>query len=111
MLNEKTNLYLMQILDAINKIETTTTGLNKHAYQDHEIKWIVERGVEIIGEALNRIKISDPSLSITNSQKIVSTRNKIAHEYDVVDTEILHSIVTIHLPVLKTEIQKLVEKS
>jgi uncharacterized protein with HEPN domain len=49
-------------------------------------------------------------LIITNSQKIIATRNKIAHEYDIVDPGILFSIVTIDLPVLKDEIQKLVEK-
>lgn len=109
--NERSELYLLQILDAIDKIESSTIGLDKHVYEDHEVKWVVERGIEIIGEALNRIKISEPSLLITNSQKIIATRNKIAHEYDVVDPDILYSIVTVHLPVLKEEIQKLVEKS
>ncbi|MBO9681328.1 MAG: DUF86 domain-containing protein [Flavisolibacter sp.] len=108
--NERIKLYLKQILDAITKIEISTVGLTRQTYEDHEIKWVVERGIEIIGEALNRIKTSDPALMITNSQKIIATRNKIAHEYDIVDPEILFSIVTIHLPVLKDEIQKLVEK-
>jgi uncharacterized protein with HEPN domain len=58
MLNEKTKLYLKQIIDAATKIEISTVGLNRQTYEDHEIKWVVERGIEIIGEALNRIKTS-----------------------------------------------------
>lgn len=108
---DRTHLYLVQILDAIEKIESSTIGLSVETYEDHEIKWIVERGIEIIGEALNRIKYAAPHLNILNSQKIIATRNKIAHEYDIVDHEILYSIVTNHLPVLKEEIKKIIEKS
>jgi uncharacterized protein with HEPN domain len=35
-----------------------------------------ERNIEIIGEAMNRILKSDNTVSITNAQKIVDTRNK-----------------------------------
>lgn len=110
MLSEKSILYLMQNFDAIGKIESSTKGLDKNVYEDHQIKWVVERGIEFIGEALNRNKTFYPDLSITNSQKIIAARNKIAHRYDVVDPDILFSIVKIHLPVLKQDIQKLVEK-
>jgi uncharacterized protein with HEPN domain len=54
--NEKTRLYLLQVVDAINKIEMSTAGLGLDTYENYEVKWIVERGLEIIGEALNRIK-------------------------------------------------------
>lgn len=111
MLNEKTRLYLLQIMDAINKIELCTAGLSLNTYENYEIKWIVERGLEIIGEALNRIKLSEPQLTITNQQKIVSTRNKIAHEYDNVDYAILYAIVTTYLPLLKSEVETLLEQN
>ena len=60
--NEKTRLYLLQAAEAIGKTEMSTAGLNVDTYGNYEAKWIVERGLEIIGEALNRIKLSAPEL-------------------------------------------------
>ena len=111
MLNEKTRLYLLQVIEAINKIELSTDGLSLDTYENYEVKWIVERGLEIIGEALNRIRINEPRLVIPNQQKIVSTRNKIAHEYDVVDHSILYTIVTKYLPLLKSEVETILEQN
>ena len=101
MMDDKSTLYLLQILDAINKIQTTSDGLGAAAYHNHEIKWVVERGLEIIGEAIKRLKDYQPELDIPNAQKIIATRNKIAHEYEMVDPDILYSIVNRHLPLLK----------
>nr|WP_081624322.1 HepT-like ribonuclease domain-containing protein [Proteiniphilum acetatigenes] len=44
----------------------------------------VERNIEIIGEAMNRILKEDGSIEITNSRKIVDVRNRIIHGYDSV---------------------------
>jgi len=104
---ERTKLYLEQVLDAIGKINESTIGLSLTAYEHHEIKWLVERGLEVIGEALNRLKYHQPDLIIENSSKIIGTRNKIAHEYDVVDHAVLFSIVTLHLPRLKEEVERI----
>ena len=67
----------------------------------------MERGIEIIAEALKRIVSIDQSIKITNIQKIIATRNKITHEYDVIDSYQLYVIVTKYLPVLKMEIELL----
>jgi uncharacterized protein with HEPN domain len=66
--------------------------------------------VEIIGEAMNRILQKDTSIELTNSRKIVDTRNRIIHGYDSVSDEIIWGIVITHLPVLKTEIKKLLNE-
>jgi uncharacterized protein with HEPN domain len=67
----------------------------------------VERNVEIIGEALNRIITKDSTVTISNARKIVDTRNRIIHGYDSVSDEIIWGIVINHLPVLQTEVQNL----
>ena len=111
MLNEKVELYLLQILDTINKIDNATTGLKMEVYDQYEIIWIVERGLEIIGEAFARIRNVQPELEISNKQKIIGTRNKLAHEYDEVDHTILYLIVTKYLPLLKVEIENIIQKN
>ena len=46
---------------------------------DLKTKKAVERNLEIIGEALNRILKEEPEINITDSRKIVDTRNRIVH--------------------------------
>jgi uncharacterized protein with HEPN domain len=67
----------------------------------------VERNVEIIGEALNRIISKDPTVSVSNARKIIDTRNRIIHGYDSVSDEIIWSIVINHIPTLQAEISAL----
>lgn len=71
-------------------------------------KRAVERNVEIIGEALNRILKFDETIVISNSRKIVDTRNRIIHGYDTVSDDVIWGIVIKHLPILRIEIQNLV---
>ena len=102
---DKIKKHIEDILTAINNIEASTVGLEAKHFDNYENSWIVERGIEIIAEALKRILLSDPAISITNSQKIIATRNKITHEYDVIDNYQLYLIVTKYLPLLKKEVE------
>ena len=70
----------------------------------------VERNIEIIGEAMNRILKADDTILITNARKIVDTRNYVIHGYDTLAVDILWSIVINHLPVLKNEAEELLRK-
>ena len=70
----------------------------------------VERNIEIIGEAMNRILKADDTILITNARKIVDTRNYVIHGYDTLAVDILWSIVINHLPVLKNEVEELLRK-
>jgi uncharacterized protein with HEPN domain len=82
------------------------------AYQkDIRTKRAIERNVEIIGEAMNRILSTDSDIELSNSRRIVDTRNRIIHGYDTVSDDIIWSITIKHLPILKAEIQKLLNGS
>jgi len=70
----------------------------------------VERNIEIIGEAMNRILKADNTILITNARKIVDTRNYVIHGYDTLTADILWSIVVNHLPLLRNEIEELLKK-
>jgi uncharacterized protein with HEPN domain len=50
----------------------------------------------------------DPEINISNSRKIVDTRNRIIHGYDSVSDEIIWGIVITHLPLLQIEVQSLI---
>ena len=69
----------------------------------------VERNLEIIGEATNRIITKDPTFTtkISNSKAIIGLRNQVIHSYDSISDENIWSVLTIHIPKLKAEIEKL----
>jgi uncharacterized protein with HEPN domain len=73
------------------------------------VKSAVERKLEIIGEAINRVFKLDASLPITSYKKIIATRNFIIHDYDFVDDSQVWSIIEKHLPVLKQEVEELLK--
>jgi uncharacterized protein with HEPN domain len=76
---------------------------------DLKTKRAVERNIEIIGEAVNRILKKDKYFNLENAQKIIGTRNRIAHGYDKISDELIWSIVINNLPKLKDEVQNLLK--
>ncbi len=77
--------------------------------KDIKTKRAIERNLEIIGEAMNRMLEHEFKIQFTDARKIVDTRNRIIHGYDTVSDEVIWSIVSINLPVLKGEIKKFLE--
>lgn len=74
---------------------------------DIKTKRAIERNLEIIGEAVNRIIKKDKSIIINNAGKIIGTRNRISHGYDAISDDLIWSIVINHLPKLKEEVKNL----
>jgi len=105
--------WLYDILNAILEIESFFDDSPKvfSKYQsDLRTNRAVERNIEIIGEALSRILKRDETILITNSRKIIDTRNRIIHGYDSVSDDVIWGIVIRHLPVLHTEIETLLSE-
>ena len=105
--------WLFDILNAILEIDSFFEDKPKEFkfYQnDIRTKRAIERNIEIIGEATNRILHKDTTIELSNSRKIVDTRNRIIHGYDNVSDEIIWGIVIQYLPVLKSEIEELIDK-
>ena len=105
--------WLYDTLNAINEIESFFVDRPKtfEAYKsDLRTRRAVERNIEIIGEALNRILNKDSLFQLSNSRKIVDTRNRIIHGYDSVSDDIIWSIVINHLPILNTEVANLLNE-
>jgi len=101
--------WLYDIMQSIIEIESYFEGKTKK-FEDYnkdiKTKRAVERDIEIIGEAVNRIARKDKKIIINNAQKIVGTRNRIAHGYDKISDDLIWSIIINHLPKLKEEIQE-----
>ncbi len=104
--------YLFDIktsIDSINEFLGESRDFFK--YQENKLlRRGIEREIEIIGEATNRILKYDKSIRIENARQIVDARNWVIHGYDKVDDVVIWGIVTKHLPKLKMEIEGLLEK-
>jgi len=107
------NTWLFDILQSINEISSyfKDDGYKYNVYiTDLKTKRALERNIEIIGEAINRILKKDSNFKIENSQQIIGTRNRIIHGYDKISDELIWSIIINHLPKLKEEISNLIDK-
>lgn len=73
----------------------------------------VERKLEIIGEALNRIDRIDPGVlaRIRECRSIVSFRNLLAHGYDSIDDRVVWGIIEEDLGNLIEDVERLVGQS
>ncbi len=110
-MDEKIIRYLFDIHEAINHIQEFTININ--SFFDYEnnllVRRAVERELEIIGEAMNRILNLDNSIEIEieQSRRIVDLRNRVIHGYDKVDNGVIWGILKRHIPKLGEEIKKL----
>jgi len=111
-MDERIEKWLYDIRFAIEEIESffeKTGKIFADFKQNIMLKRAVERNLEIIGEATNRILVLNPDIEISNARKIVNLRNLVIHSYDSISEENIWAIVINNLPELKKEIQKLLD--
>ncbi len=105
--------WLYDILQSINEIDSYFENKQKifaEYITDIKTKRAIERDLEIIGEAVNRIIKKDKHFKIENAEKIIGTRNRIIHGYDKISDDLIWSIVINHLPKLKIEVTGLINE-
>ena len=109
-MDERVEKWLYDIRFSIEEIESFLEKTEK-TYASFKLnlmlKRAIERNLEIIGEAINRILTRQPDIEISNARKIVNLRNLVIHSYDSISDEIIWSIVINNLPALKIEVLKL----
>lgn len=111
-MDNKVLKYLEDILSSIREIEMFLEDRPRKFStfcNDTLFRRGVERNIEIMGEAMNKLLKLKPDIQISNARKVVDTRNYVIHAYDSLKPDILWSIVINHLPFLKEEITKILE--
>jgi uncharacterized protein with HEPN domain len=111
-MDESIKKYFEDMLLAISEIEMAENrfGRQYDIFENDVIfRKFVERNIEILGEAMNRILKIEPDINITSARKIVDTRNYVIHAYDSLKPDILWAIVINHIPRLKADILRLFE--
>jgi len=108
-MQDEIKVWLVDIEKAISEVnEFLPEPRNFREFEkDIKTKRAVERNIEIIGEAMSRILAMEPNIPISDSRKIVDTRNRIIHGYDSVSDDVIWLIAIKYLPVLDQEIKGL----
>ncbi|MCD4818199.1 MAG: DUF86 domain-containing protein [Candidatus Cloacimonetes bacterium] len=109
-MEERIKKWLFDVKLSIDEIESYFTDQPKNFFEYQKnvmLKRAIERNLEIIGEAVNRILKTNSEIEIKNAKTIIGLRNFIIHSYDRISDENIWGIITKHLPILKENINKL----
>jgi uncharacterized protein with HEPN domain len=110
-LNENDLSYLIDIADCIMDIDEFTDSIFYHDFEKDKMRRLaVERQLEVIGQAAN--KISKETLDLIQNVPwghIIGLRNKLAHDYGEILAERIWNISKTSVPKLLTEIEKIEE--
>lgn len=90
-MQEEIKVWLKDIEKAIEEINSFLPDKRDFPQFQNDLKTkrAVERNIEIIGEAMGRILKELPDIQVSDSRKIVDTRNRIIHGYDSVSDKYL----------------------
>jgi len=104
-------LILLDMIDSVNGILRFVEGFTEEDYyNDEKTQAAVERYLEILGEAANKLPESF-YLEHCNIEwhKIISLRNRIIHAYFNVNDTIIRQIIMHFLPPSKTQLETILE--
>lgn len=113
-MNERDQVYLRHILDAVSQVQSFSKGINSAAkLRDSALPRAgIERMLTVIGEAAKqvspRLKEKHPEIPW---REISGMRDKIIHHYFGVDYEAVWLTITNDLPDLKEKISLVLDQS
>lgn len=104
--SEKSILYILTVLEAIEKISIYVeafTNANDFFESNHQLSFnAVCHLLLAVGEESKKIELSlKEELGVINWEEIAGMRNRIAHDYRGIDKEIVFDIVQKDLPILR----------
>jgi uncharacterized protein with HEPN domain len=91
---------LTDIVETIERVQDALRNIELEAFaNDWQVRWVVERGIEIISEASRRLpgdmKARHPAIPW---QKVAGIGNVLRHDYQTVSAPILWNLVRDDLP-------------
>ncbi len=102
MTKRDTAITLRQMLDFAKEVRELCGGRSRgDLNRDRLLELGVTKLVEMIGEAASRVPIGErQKYSGIQWPQIVAMRNRLVHGYDVVDLDIVWTVVTTEIPLL-----------
>ena len=107
------SIYLKEIIEFIDDIEKYVDRSDyDHFINDEMLQDAIIRKIELIGEAARRLKpvFWEDYKNELPLALAVAIRNRLIHEYDDIDLEVVWDTVKKDLPELKRKIEEILEK-
>lgn len=104
---EADRVRLLHILDAIGELEEHASTVTEDVL-DHDamLRHAVVKLIEVIGEAANlltkELRQAHPEVPWN---LVIGMRNRLVHDYFRIDTTVVAEVVRIHIPVLKPQVE------
>lgn len=104
-------LLVIDMPECLEKILDYTAGMSYESFlSDSKTQDAVIRNIQVSGEAANRVpdsfRSANPEIEWS---KIIRSRHIITHEYDDIDHSIIWKIITVHIPSLKSSLEKILQ--
>jgi uncharacterized protein with HEPN domain len=101
--------FILDMLDSARSVIKMTEAVPFDRFvSNRQLYRAVEREIEIIGEAANRVS---KELTLAHPEvpwsKIIGTRHRLAHEYGEIQLAIIFRIATIHIAELIPQLEKI----
>jgi uncharacterized protein with HEPN domain len=113
-MNERDKTLLLDMLDAAKRVKLFIAGKGRPDLEAENalLGFAVVRAVEIIGEAASKISLESrqtyPELAWRN---IIGMRNRIVHDYNNVDYDILWQVATVNISELIPQLETILSES
>jgi uncharacterized protein with HEPN domain len=104
--------FLSDVIEAGQAIQQAVAGINLDDYRNSRlIRSSVEREFTIIGEALNQLSQRDEErfAQIEQAPQIISFRNKLTHEYAIINDRLVWGVIYDDLPALLKQCSQLLK--
>ncbi|OIN91209.1 MAG: hypothetical protein AUJ21_07685 [Anaerolineae bacterium CG1_02_58_13] len=104
--------YLYDILESSRAALEYVGGKSREEFaKDAILQDAVVRRLEIIGEAAGRVSTAtQKKYANLPWQAMKGTRNRVIHEYDSIELDIIWDIIQLDLPLLVSELEKIVSQ-
>ena len=112
-MSQRDYAYVLDILDAARLILSFMRGVEREAFeQDLMRQDAVIRRFEIIGEGARRLSATfREAHAEVPWGALIGMRNRLIHEYDAVDLDLVWMVVQNELPLLIAQLEKLLPPS
>lgn len=102
--------FLRHIIDDIRDIENFMKNVSREKFDKNKEKQnAVIKSIENIGEATRNLPIDfTVKYPYVEWPKIIAMKNRLVHDYFGIDIETVWKVIKEDIPLLKTEIQKII---
>ena len=111
-MRRKPAAFLWDVREAVLRIQEFVAGRDFEVFSsDVMVRSAVERQFEIIGEALNQLTRSSPTMvaEIPEAARVIAFRNILIHGYAILDHQIVWRVVHDNLPPLLLVVERLLK--